>query len=60
METHLLATNQGERSPLYLQSYINLASYGLSPQSGISEKAGAQWGALRAQPSELMKGGSCL
>ena len=60
METQLLATHQGERSLLYLQSYINLASYGLNPQSGISKKAGAQWGALRARPSERMKGGSCL
>lgn len=34
-----------QRSPLYLQSSIVGASYCLNPQSGISEKAGAQWGA---------------
>lgn len=30
--------------PLYLQSSIIGASHGWNPQSGISKKAGAQWG----------------
>lgn len=59
METQLLATHPGERSSLYLKPYINLASYGSNPQLRISEKARAQWGALRAQLSERMKDGSC-
>ena len=59
METQLLATHQCESSSLYLKSYINLASYGSNPQLGISKKARAQWGALRAQLSEQMKDGSC-
>lgn len=35
---------------------MNLVSHGLTPQSGISKKAGAQWGALRAQTSDKNEG----
>lgn len=39
---HLLVKHHSERSSIYLQIYINLVSYGLNPQLGISKNAGAQ------------------
>lgn len=48
LKAQLLATYQGERSRLYLHSYINLASYGLNPQSGISKKGQSSVGCLKS------------
>lgn len=48
MKAQFLAMHQGERSLLYLQSYINLASYGLNPQSGISKKGRGSVGCLKS------------
>lgn len=42
-------SHYSKRAPLYLQTSIIGASHILNSQSGISEKAGAQWGAPGVQ-----------
>lgn len=50
-----MESRYSKRAPLYLQTSITGASYIVNPQSGISERAGAQWGAPGVQTDKRKK-----